>query len=148
MMAERAPFRAHRRTGPAVEIELEHLRSLGIRKEAELLDGRSEERDDARADARGHVHHARVAGDHNLGAGETGTRFLQREFTRRVHDAGAQLGGELAIAGAAERDESVAQFLELRRQRSPVPRRPAFGRVRGTGRESRERLALYAALAE
>src|SRR6266508_4267712 len=130
MMAERAAFRAHRRTRPAIEIELEHLRLLGIGKEAERLDGRSEERDDARADAGGHVHHAGVARDEHRGTGETRARLLQRELSCRVVHAGTELAGELPVARAADGDESVSHTAQLLRERAPVAERPALGRVR------------------
>ncbi len=76
---------------------------------------------------------------------EAGPRLLQRELSGGVRDGRAQLGGELAIVRAPERDEAVTQVLELHCQRSPVPRRPAFGRVRGLDRRPFAALAPGAA---
>ena len=139
MMAQRAPRRSHRGTGPAVHVALEHGGTGGVGEEAERLDGWAEQRDHVRAHAGRHVHHPGVARYDDGGARETCARFLQRQFARHVDDASAECSCELAVRGTTDRDDAVPELLEASRERLPMRNGPALGGVCSAGGDHGER---------
>src|SRR5258708_19397849 len=79
-MAERAGGGPRRRTGATIEGALQHRRRRAVRKEAEPLDGGSEQRDHGSPDAGGHVHDTGIARYEDPRPGEQRAGLLEREL--------------------------------------------------------------------
>lgn len=140
MMSHRTAVSAHHRARPAVEPALEHLGPSLIGEEPELADGRAEECDDRCTDARRHVHDAGVTRYDKPRVREERAGLLQRQGSGDVDRERGEGLAERPVIRAShghDRPPTVAQPLC---GRTPARERPAFGEVRGTGCQYRERL--------
>ena len=152
MVAERAGRGARRGAGAAVERALQHGGTRVIGQEAELRDGGSEQRDDWRADAGGHVHDTRIARHHDPRPREERAGFLERKLAGGARDGVSPFGNELlrqpAVFRPPDDDRPVPGGPQPLGERAPVRDGPAFGGVGGARRERREPRLRKSALRE